>query len=179
MELIMEKGLVHIYTGDGKGKTTAAVGLACSALGHNLKVCYVHFHKDPKKYGYCEIDNLKKLGATVLGFAKEHPFCDSGINKEQIKNEVENALIFLSEKIKAESFDLLILDEINISVRDGFLSEKNLLEFVKSKPAKLELVMTGREATQNLMDLADYVSFVQKLKHPYDKGVTSRKGIEF
>ena len=76
-------------------------------------------------------------------------------------------------------FDLLILDEINISVRDGFLSEKNLLEFVKSKPAKLELVMTGREATQNLMDLADYVSFVQKLKHPYDKGVTSRKGIEF
>lgn len=174
-----EKGLIHIYTGDGKGKTTAAVGLAVRAAGGGLRVCYVSFHKRPELYGYTEMDSLRKLGVMVLNYAKGHPHLDASIDETVIACEVREGISELSKLIKAEDFDLLIMDEIIISVRDGYLSENELIEFIQNKPERLELVITGRCATPRMIELADYVSYVQKLKHPFDKGILSRKGIEF
>jgi len=175
---MITKGLVHVYTGDGKGKTTSAVGLAVRALGHNLKVVYAYFHKNPEKHGYTEINNLQKLGAEIHGFAKTHPFCDKEEN-QNYSMEIQEGLILLKNIMIDDKPDIMILDEILISTRDGFLKEEILIEFIKSKPANLELVLTGRNAPEKIMALADYVSFVKKIKHPYDHHVTSRKGIEF
>lgn len=175
----MKKGLVHIYTGTGKGKTTASVGLGARALGQGFKVVYAHFMKRPDLYGYHEIDSLKKLGATIMGFTDGHPFFDKSISPETLKVQVQEALVFLSGYLKSSPPDLLIMDEILITVRDGFLQEDDLLEFINQKPEGTELVLTGRGATDRLIERADYVSEINKIKHPYDQGISSRKGIEF
>lgn len=172
-------GLVHIYTGEGKGKTTSAIGLCVRALGHGLKVCYVYFHKQPEKYGYTEIASLEKMGAKVLGFGKGHPFCDHTIKKEELLIQVPEGLLLLKNLVKTIHFDLLVMDEIIISVRDGYLPEDALLDFILSKPSTLELVITGRGATPAMIALADYVSYIGKVKHPYDQKITSRRGIEY
>lgn len=172
-------GLIHIYTGDGKGKTTAAVGLATRALGGGLRVCYCSFHKRPEKYGYTEIDSLRKLGATIENFAKGHPHLDKSIDEEDIKREVPQAIIRLKEMLERDRYDLLIMDEILISVRDNYLDEAILLDFIDHKPISTELILTGRGATEAVMQRADYITFCKKIKHPYDQGVSSRKGIEF
>ncbi len=172
-------GLIHIYTGDGKGKTTSAVGLGVRALGHNLKVGYAFFHKRPEKYGYTEINQLEKLGAKIYGFTKGHPFFNKELTAETLEKECHKAIEILQKEVFNDNYDLLIMDEILISVRDGYLAEQKLIDFIKSKPKNLELVVTGRGATEKIMELADYVSNVTKVKHPYDKNIPSRKGIEF
>ncbi len=175
----MESGLIHIYTGDGKGKTTSAIGLATRALGGGCRVCYVSFHKRPERYGYTEMDSLRQLGATVLNRAKGHPKLDKTIDPEVTKRETMEALDEIARLIKEESFDLLIMDEILISVRDEYIPEQRLVDFIEGKPTYTELVMTGRGATPRIIELADYVSNIQKIKHPFDRGIMSRKGIEY
>jgi cob(I)alamin adenosyltransferase len=175
----MNKGMIHIYTGTGKGKTTAAVGLATRALGAGLKVCYTSFHKRPELFGYHEINMLQRFGAEVHCFAKGHPQLDRSIDESVIRAEVAEAMTVLREMVRNEKLDLLIMDEILISVRDNYLAEEELIRFVKEKSAHLELVLTGRGATPAMIALADYVSEINNVKHPYDMGVQSRKGIEF
>ncbi|MFI3248677.1 MAG: cob(I)yrinic acid a,c-diamide adenosyltransferase [Rikenellaceae bacterium] len=176
----MEKlGLIHIYTGDGKGKTTSAIGLATRALGGGLKVCYTSFHKRPERYGYTEMDSLRKLGATVLNFAKGHPHLDKSLDPKVISQEAVEAIDKIAQLIATERVDLLIMDEVMISVRDNYITEEQLVKFIESKPSHTELVMTGRGATPRIIEMADYVSNVQKVKHPFDSGIMSRKGIEF
>ena len=175
----MQSPLVHIYTGDGKGKTTSAVGLAARALGRGLKVCYVSFHKRPEKYGYSEMETLARSGAMILNRAKGHPKLDRTIDPIKNSQEVRSAIEEVKELIASTYFDLLILDEIIISVRDGYIAEETLLEFVASRPSHLELVMTGRGATPALIDAADYVSNITKVKHPFDRGIKSREGVEY
>ncbi|HZL11632.1 MAG TPA: cob(I)yrinic acid a,c-diamide adenosyltransferase [Prolixibacteraceae bacterium] len=175
----MKTGLIHIYTGEGKGKTTAAVGLAVRALGHGMKVCYAHFNKQPELYGYNEIQSLEKLGAVVLGFTNGHWSFNQSVTRESSRNDVKNGLLALSEFIEKESPDLLVMDEILISLRNGVLEEDELISFVDRKPEHLELVMTGRGASSGLIEKADYVSYIQKIKHPYDQKILSRKGIEY
>ncbi len=172
-------GLIHIYTGDGKGKTTTSVGLAVRALGHNLKVCYAYFHKKPEKYGYNEINQLEKLGAQIYGFAKGHPFFDKDLKPEYFEQKCQEGIKTIEDEVFKTNYDLLIMDEILISVRDGFLAEKTLIDFIKKKPVNLELVLTGRGATEKVLELADYVSNVTKIKHPFDKNVQSREGVEY
>jgi cob(I)alamin adenosyltransferase len=175
----MKNGFTHIYTGEGKGKTTSAVGLGVRALGHNLKVCYAYFHKRPEKYGYTEIQALETLGASIYGFAKGHPFCDKNLDTDLLKKEAREGITFLTELIRKEPIDMLIMDEVIISVRDNYLPEQQLIDFINGKPLQLELILTGRGASTELMKHADYVSYVTKMKHPYDKGISSRKGIEY
>ena len=174
-----KRGLIHVYTGDGKGKTTAAVGLATRALGHGMNVCYCSFHKDPEKYGYTEMQSLRKLEATVYNFAKGHPHLNKSLDNNVITNETCEAIAALPKILKEGHFDMLIMDEILIAIRDSYLEEEKLLEFISNKPEELELVLTGREATPAVIELADYVSEVKKIKHPYDKGIFSREGIEY
>ncbi|WP_372776131.1 cob(I)yrinic acid a,c-diamide adenosyltransferase [Mangrovibacterium sp.] len=175
----MKKGLVHIYTGTGKGKTTCSVGLAARALGQGFKVIYAHFMKRPELYGYHEIDSLKILGATVMGFTDGHPHFNKDVTPEVLSKQVAEALVYLSGYLQTAKPDLLILDEILITVRDGFLREDVLLDFIDQKPEGTELVLTGRGATDRLIERADYVSEINKIKHPFDQGIASRKGIEF
>lgn len=172
-------GLIHIYTGDGKGKTTAAIGLATRAAGGGFRVLYTSFHKRPEKFGYTEMDSLRQLGVEVINFAKGHPGLDRSLDPEKIRQEAHEAIPYLEERLRQEAPDLLIMDEILIAVRDGFLPEERLIEFIEKKPEKTELVLTGRGATEKVMALADYVSEVKKLKHPFDRRIGSRKGIEY
>lgn len=175
----MKQGLIHIYTGDGKGKTTAAIGLSTRALGHGKKVCYCSFHKNPELYGYNEMQSLKTLGAEVRNYAKGHPDLNKRMSGKVLAEEIQHALKELSILLASESYDLLILDEILIAVRDGFLEEEILIGFIHEKPVALELVLTGRGATEKVIRLADYVSDIRKIKHPYDQNIKSREGIEY
>ena len=175
----MKKGLVHLYTGTGKGKTTASVGLATRALGQDFKVVYAHFMKRPELYGYHEIDSLKKLGATVMGFTDGHPNFNKSVTPENLRKQVADALVYLTGFWQTSAPDLMILDEILICVRDGFLDEADLITFIESKPETMELVLTGRGATPGVIEKAHYVSEINKVKHPFDEGIPSRKGIEF
>lgn len=174
-----KKGLVQIYTGDGKGKTTAAVGLAVRARGHGLKVCYLYFHKDPKKWGYGEHKILRKIGVDVRGFAKKHPHFYRNLKADNLRQECLKGLEFIKKAYRLRQYDMLILDEINISLRDGFLKESEVMDILRTKPENLELVLTGRGATRKIIKKADLVSKVNKVKHPYDLRVRRKKGIEY
>lgn len=172
-------GLIQVYTGDGKGKTTAAVGLACRARAHNLKVCYIYFHKDPDVWGYGEMESLKRLGVDVFGFSKEHPFCKD-VGTKEVRRECLRGLEFIKKDVyQQDKYDILILDEINISLRDGFLKEEEIMEILDSKPERLELVLTGRGAGEEIIKMADLVSEIKKIKHPFDRNIERRGGIEY
>jgi len=174
-----KKGLIQVYTGEGKGKTTAAVGLACRARGYNLKVCYIYFHKQPDRFGYGELKSLRKLGVNVFGFAKKHPHFYKKINSADIHKECLKGIKFIKRIFERDEYDLLILDEILISLRDGFLEEKELLDLFGFKPENLEIILTGRGATQKIIKKVDLVSEIKKIKHPFDYGIKGRKGIEY
>jgi cob(I)alamin adenosyltransferase len=174
----MEKGLIEVYTGDGKGKTTAAIGLACRAIGHNLKVCFIYFHKNPERWGYGEFKILEKIGVDIFGFAKEHPHFDK-VEKEKLREECLKGIEFIKKIYKEKKYDVIICDEILISLRDGFLNEEEIIKIMEEKPKNVELVLTGRYITEKIIEKADLVSEIKKIKHPYDKGIKSREGIEF
>ena len=181
-EITKEVGLVHIYTGNGKGKTTAAIGLAVRALGGGLSVCYCSFHKDPDKYGYSEMESLRKLGAHVINFAKHHPHVEEDASETtiaEITEQVNEGINTIMTLMNTVQFDLLILDEVLISIRDSYLYEETLIDFIKNKPEATELVVTGRSATKGVMDLGHYITNMDCVKHPYYNDMPSRKGIEY
>jgi cob(I)alamin adenosyltransferase len=174
-----KKGLIQVYTGDGKGKSTAAIGQAARAAGHGFKVGFISFFKDPDVFGYGEYKSLEKLGIKTFLFARKHPHFYKELKSDDVCQECTKGLAFIKELLKDPSWDMLILDEINIAVRDGFLKEEDVLSLLKTKPEKLELVLTGRGATEKVIEKADLVSEVKEVKHPYNQGVESRKGIEY
>ena len=176
---IMEKGLVHVYTGEGKGKTTSSVGLGVRAISHGLKVCYSYFSKSPSLYGVTEVDTLKKLGVTIMGADSPHPSFSLNTTSKRHSQITKDSFNNLKQLIFQEDFDMLIMDEILISVSQNFIKEEDLIDFINNKPEKLELVMTGRNASEALIELADYVSYIGMMKHPYERGIESRAGIEY
>ncbi|MFA5393990.1 MAG: cob(I)yrinic acid a,c-diamide adenosyltransferase [Candidatus Ratteibacteria bacterium] len=176
---MQRKGLIQVYTGDGKGKTTAAIGLACRARGHNLRVCYVSFQKDPERWGCGEHRVLKKLGVDVFGFAKKHPHFHKNTDPDDIRRECLKGVEFIKKIYQEKKYDILVLDEINVALCNGFLKEKEILDLMEKRPKNLELVLTGRNATKKIMEKVDLVSEIKKIKHPYDSGVKGRKGIEY
>ncbi len=149
---------MHIYTGEGKGKTTSAVGLALRALSRGLRVCYVNFNKGAGVYSNSEVESLKQNGAYVFVGTGQHPDFDIDNSIKSHTTEIQSALERIDRLVQTEEFDMLVLDEILISVRDGFLEEDVLADFIKRKPQGLELVITGRGATERLIELSDYVS---------------------
>ncbi|MGB5924881.1 MAG: cob(I)yrinic acid a,c-diamide adenosyltransferase [Dehalococcoidia bacterium] len=173
------KGLIQVYTGAGKGKSTAAIGQAARAAGHGFKVGFVSFFKDPEAFGYGEYESLQKLGVKTFLFAKKHPHFYKELNPGDVCQECSKGLEFIKELFRDPSWDMLVLDEINITVRDGFLKEEDVLSLMETKPAQLELVLTGRGVTEKIIEKADLVSEVREVKHPYDQGIKSREGIEY
>ena len=175
----MRQGLVHIYCGDGKGKTSAAVGLAVRAAGRGMKVLVVRFLKTENSG---EVEVLRSIpGITVTHCDRTFGFVFR-MNEEQKAEAAEYyQKRFETAEKEAESgnYDLLILDEILASCNYGMVQEQSVLEFLHTKPAGLEVVLTGRDPSEKFVEQADYVSEIHMVKHPYQKGISARKGIEF
>lgn len=174
-----KRGLVHINTGNGKGKTTAAVGLSLRALGHGFKVVFASFFKQPNGSDSNEIGMLKKFGATVFTFSVGMPMANPQISAEEYHLSTKSGLNELQDFVHTNGTQLLVLDEILIAVKYDYISEKELIDFITNKPTEMELVLTGRGATESLKVAADYVTVFEKEKHPFDVGVNSRIGIEY
>jgi cob(I)alamin adenosyltransferase len=176
----MRKGLVQVYTGEGKGKTTAAIGQALRARGRGYKVLLVQFLKGKKGSG--EISTLEELGVKVICKGKHLGLSLNRISEDEkirVKEEWDNFLDKTHEEVLAGDYDLLILDEINVACHYGLLDENKLLKFVKEKPDGLEIILTGRYASPRLIKTAHLVSEIRKIKHPSDEGIKARRGIEF
>lgn len=171
-------GLIHIYHGDGKGKTTSAMGLALRSLGHNHKVVIAQFLKDGTS-GECRMlakyDNLTLLAANPYS---KFTFQMTDEEKEQTKQSINRMFKAATQFCINNNADLLILDEICAAITTGMLDKNVLISFLENKPTKLEVVMTGRNPSEKLISLADYVTEMKKQKHPFDQGIVAREGIE-
>lgn len=177
----MEKGLVIINTGEGKGKTTAALGLALRAFGNGMKVLILQFIKGAQNYG--ELDAIKKLqeinGNICIKQCGEG-FTKRGDKSEEIHKEAaQNALNEAKTAILSKNWDMIILDEILYSVRFGLIAENEVLSLIDLKDEHTHLVLTGRGASEKLIEKADLVSEINCVKHPFQKGIKAQKGIEF
>ena len=171
------KGLVQVFTGDGKGKTTAALGAVIRALGHGLKVYIVYFMKGSYPYG--ERNILSKLpNVTMVSFGSQE-FVDPANVKPEEKEQARQALAAAREAMLSGSYDLIVLDEVNIAVAWKLIELDEVVRLISDKPQNVELILTGRKADTELVKIADLVTEMLKIKHPYDKGVTARRGIEY
>ncbi|AAL82162.1 cob(I)yrinic acid a,c-diamide adenosyltransferase [Pyrococcus furiosus DSM 3638] len=168
-------GLVHIYTGNGKGKTTAALGLALRMLGSGGKVIIVQFLKAPKVYG--EYEMAQKCGFTIESYGLPK-FVHGKPDEEDIK-AAKKALERAKEVVKSGEWDLVILDEICVALGFGMISIEEVKELILNKAKNTELVLTGRYCPEELFELADYVTEMKEVKHPYQRGILARRGIEY
>lgn len=174
----LKEGLIQVYTGNGKGKTTAALGLALRAVGHNLKVIIIQFMKGSKNYG--EFKAIKKY----LPQIKIEQF---GLTTFVNKNNPSKKDIELAQKglkrarraILSRVYDLVILDEINVTMDFNLISVEDVLQLIEEKPPNVELILTGRYVPEEIIEKADLVSEVKEIKHWFTKGVDTRKGIEY
>ncbi len=173
----MEKGLVHIYCGDGKGKTTAAAGLALRCAGAGGKVLFCQFLKDGKSGEVLSLSGID--GITVVGGCADIKFVWEMTDAEKAKACEFYKTEFEKIKETAHKYNLIVLDEIIPAIECGFVSDNELTGFVKAKPYETELVMTGRNPSDTLIGLADYVTRMEKIRHPFDNGIPARKGIEW
>jgi len=171
------RGLVQIFTGDGKGKTTAALGVVLRALGHGLRVCIVAFMKGGHPYGEWEV--LAKLpNVRVARFGFE-TFVDPTNVKPEEKEQAKQALSTAREAMLSGDYDLVVLDEVNIAAAWKLIELDEVVKLIRDKPQNVELILTGRNADTKLVQLADLVTECLKIKHPYDKGIVGRKGIDY
>lgn len=173
-------GLIHVYTGDGKGKSTAALGQVLRALGYGMRAYILQFLKSKDRFSG-EIGSLSQFDDNVelVRHHQTHPMFDPGVDVNQLRASVSEALDEARKAMVSGSYDIVVLDEINNAVADGFVDIKTIVEFVISKPKAVELILTGRSAAQEVMDLADYVTEMKCIKHPFQRGILARRGIEF
>ena len=170
--------MILLITGNGKGKTTSAIGQIVRVLGHNQKVCLIQLFKGESFYG--EQNILTKLeNLDFFSFAKQHPFCFKEVSKEQVIKECEQSLNKLKEISQNNKYNLIVLEEFNIALRDNFIDETFFINTVKKLNDNSNVVITGRGASQKLIDVADLVSEIKEIKHPYTKGVLAQEGIEY
>lgn len=173
----LEQGFIQIYTGNGKGKTTAAIGQAIRAAGYGLKTYIAQFMKE---FPYNELNSLKHLKNWIT----IEQFCgDEFVYKKQLPGEEDLAkakkgLQTAKEKMLSGEYDLIILDEAIVATYFKLIETAELIEIIKLKPEKVELILTGRYCPKELIELADLVTDMKEVKHYYQKGIKSRKGIE-
>ena len=175
-----EKGLVIVYTGKGKGKTTAALGIVLRAVGHGMKVGMIQFIKGEWYYG--ELTSSKRLEpefemiAAGKGFVgiidDDHPI-------EDHQKAAQAAFGLVKEKLASGAYDIMILDEINYAVKLKLLAEQDVLDIIASRPEKTTLVLTGNYAPDSVIAAADLVTEMKEIKHPYQKGIKAKKGVDF
>jgi len=170
-------GMVHVYTGNGKGKTTSSLGLGMRAAGHGFKVLMIQFMKGDIKYG--ELEAAKHIpNFEILQFGRPD-FVDKN-NPEQIDIDLaKKGLAHAKDIVKAGKVDMLILDEINVAVEWKLVTASEVMDIVKSRPENMEIVLTGRYAPAEFIELADTVTEMKEIKHPYSKNILARKGVEY
>ena len=175
-----QDGLVIVYTGGGKGKTTAALGMALRALGHGRRVCMIQFIKG--SWGYGEMTSSKRLEPDFEMIAAGKGFVgiidDKSPRKDHEKMAVEAAKL-ASGRIQAAVHDIVILDEINYAVDMGLVPVSTVLGMLDSRPAHVTIVLTGNRAAPEIVQRADLVTEMKEIKHPFKKGIKAKKGIDF
>jgi cob(I)alamin adenosyltransferase len=172
----LPKGLVQIFTGDGKGKTSAAIGAVIRAVGHGLKVYIAFFMKGARPSG--EFHILSQLSSVTMASFGSGFIDPKNVKAEDIKGAAK-ALAAAREAVLSGNYDLVVLDEANLAVAFGLISVDDVLKLIEEKPERVELILTGRRADSRLVQAADLVTECLKIKHPYDMGVAARGGIEF
>lgn len=173
------KGLVHIYCGDGKGKTTAATGLAVRAAGTGMKVLFARFLKNESSGELKVLDQID--GIEVIHLEKSYGFYQTLSDQEKKEMTAMYARLWeiIEEKAKSGCYDMIVIDELMAAYNYGIIDKIRVHQFLEEKSESLEVVMTGRNPSEKLMEYADYISEVKKIRHPFDKKTAARKGIEF
>ncbi|QGG48297.1 cob(I)yrinic acid a,c-diamide adenosyltransferase [Heliorestis convoluta] len=193
----LTKGLVQVYTGTGKGKTTAALGQAYRAIGHGFQVCFIQFlkgssyagelftsqrlqpHIDFYQFGRgCPFSSLIRSGLRQCNGCGECFYKDNQ-KKEENRELATMAMQFTKEVLKKDKYDLLVLDEISNALRYDFIDPAEIVTLIHNKPCHVELILTGRGLPAEILEVADLVSEIKAIKHPLQKGIKSRRGIEY
>ncbi len=168
------KGLIYVFTGDGKGKTTAALGLAIRAVGHDMKVAFIQFIKGIPS-------------GEFLYMSKHHPFDIVQISSgnsfsksmEQLGQEAQLTFDYAKKEILSGKYNVVVLDEVFVAISKGLISTEQVLDLLDEKPDPVELILTGRGAPAEIIERADLVTEMHMIKHPFTKGITGRRGIEY
>jgi cob(I)alamin adenosyltransferase len=172
-----EEGSVYVFTGSGKGKTTASLGQAIRARGHGWKVLIVQFIK---KVSSGEVEPLRKFGIEIyptgLGFVRTE---GSDRSLTEHRSAAKRAFDFAKDKVKDGRYNLLILDEVNVAVGLGLLEEREVLDFLKEKPRDLSVILTGRDAPESFIKTSDLVTEMKEVKHPFTREKSGRSGLEY
>ncbi len=169
-------GLVQVYTGNGKGKTTAALGLSMRAVGNGLSVAIVQFMKSSSVNGEYKVAKSLK-GLVILPMGRSSFVGPGGPKKEDIE-AADNAFRKATELIGSKTYDIVILDEINVAMFMHLVKIQDVIKMVKGRPEHVEMILTGRYAPQEMIDMADLVTEMRCIKHPYDRDILARDGIE-
>ena len=173
----MEKGLVIVNTGDGKGKTTAALGLALRAAGHGMKVCFIQFIKGSWKYG--ELEAVKRFQSIIDFHVMGKGFTWKSDDLEKDKATAQAGWQFAQEALISQRYDMVVLDEFTYLLTYGMIDIKPVLAALANRSASLHVVITGRGAPRALVEEADLVTEMHVVKHPLKKGVKAQRGVEF
>jgi cob(I)alamin adenosyltransferase len=173
----LSRGIVQVYTGEGKGKTTASLGQALRACGHDFKVLMIQFMKGSKNYG--ELLSSGSVPGLEIVQKGLPTFVKKGEPSEEDLRLAAEGMDLARKAVREAAHDILILDEINCAVDYGLVDVKEVLELIGEKPEGMELILTGRYAPKEFIELADLVTEMREVKHHYNSGVEMREGIEF
>lgn len=177
---MIKDGLIIVYTGKGKGKTTAALGIALRAIGYEKKICMIQFIKGSWHYG--EMNSSKRLEPEFEMVAIGKGFVgiiDDKSPKEDHEKIAKEAIRISNKKIHSGNYDIVILDEVNYAINLNLISVNDVLSLIKSKPGELDLILTGNYARPQIIEAADLVTEMREIKHPFQRGIKAKKGIDF
>lgn len=173
-------GLIVVLTGNGKGKTTSALGMALRSAGHGMKVCIIHFMKGDMYAG--ELDGIKKLAPNVEIHLTGKGFCGIQGNPypyEEHRANAQDAVRLAREKITSGAYDMVILDEVNNALHLKLVDLPQVLDLIEAKPALMHLVLTGRNAHHDVIERADTATEMREIKHAHRRGIEPQKGVDF
>lgn len=175
----LEKGLIQVYTGDGKGKTTAALGQGLRACGRGLKVCMVQFLKSGDTGELHSVEKLQPL-FEIFRFERERGFfwTLSVEEKQELKEDIDRGFVFLQSVVSENQCDVLIIDELLGVLSNRLLEITEVVKLLDTKPDTMEIIITGRNVPEEIMEIADLVTEMKEIKHYFRKGVAAREGIE-
>lgn len=171
--------MIQLYCGNGKGKTTAAMGLVLRAVGSGMKALIVQFLKDDSSNEIKSLALLPEVKLLHRCGKEKFTFCMTDKEKAERKIDYGKLLAEAEKECIDKDIDLLVLDEVVRAINNDIIEETTLINFLKNCPAKLEIVLTGTNPSDKLLEISDYVSEIVKRKHPYDKGIQAREGIEY
>lgn len=173
----LDQGLLEVYTGDGKGKTTASVGLAVRAVGRGLRVAFVQFVKGGERSG--ELDALERLGVRVERPAKESTGLLGGGVGDEDRRAVSRAFEIARDALASGDYDVVVMDEVCVALAHGLVPLEPFIAALSTRPRHVEVVCTGRGAPSELTEVADLVTEMRLVKHPFEQGIPARRGIEY